>query len=135
MDPGHGRIAVARPAQPQRLAPERALLLSQLVDLRLLRLAPALLDAHVSRRPARLAALVHELGARLLERRDCLQREFRVGCNFDRGARDDHGAQGLVGFEVFFLQLLGDGDQVGFEVFGVLDQGGGVDEGRERSCC
>lgn len=55
----------------------------------------------------------------LLEGGDGVERELGVGGEEGGGARDHHGAQGLVGFEVGLCEGVGDGEDVGLEVFGV----------------
>lgn len=129
--PRHGRLAEPRPSQPHRLTPQLALLTLQPLDLPLLLLPAALLEAEVPRRPPLLAALVHKLGRVLLERGDGVEGELGVGGEGDGGAGNDHGAEGFVGFEVVFLEGVGYREEVRLEVFGRGDQVGGVDDGGE----
>ncbi len=55
------------------------------------------------------------------ERRDSVEGEFIVGSDLYGGAWDDHWGEGFVGAEEIFGDGAGDGDEMGFEVFGVLD--------------
>lgn len=66
----------------------------------------------------------------LFERRDGVEGEFLVGGHLHGGAGDDHGREGFVSAEEVFGDGAGDGDEVGFEVIGVLDEErGGHDVG------
>lgn len=51
------------------------------------------------------------------ERCDGIQGELAIGLNLLGGARHDHGGDGLITFEEFFNDLVGDRDEVSFEVF------------------
>jgi hypothetical protein len=77
---------------------------------------------------------VHKVVGVLLERRDRKEVEFVVGGELVGGARDDHGGELFVGFEKVLDGEVGDGDEVGVEVFGVADQGRGADDVDEGFC-
>jgi hypothetical protein len=77
---------------------------------------------------------VHKVVGVLLEGRDGKKVEFVVGGELVGGARDNHGGQLFVGFEEVFDGEVGDGDEVGVEVFRVADQDGGADDVDEGFC-
>lgn len=131
--PGHDGVAVARPAQPQRLAPHLPLLLLQLAQLLLLGLLAALVELPLARRPPALAALVQEFGAVLLEHRHGVQVELVVFGQQAGAARDDHGRQALVRVQEVLMLLCGYGNKVLRQVLrGVgLQQPLRVDDGGE----
>lgn len=131
VDPDHHALAPPGPCQPQRLAPDLALVATRPLDLLALLLLAALDVLVVARRPFHLAALVLEVGAVLLERRDGEQRELVVLGDLDRRAGHHHGRQRLVALEEIALGVVGHRDEVRLEVFGVLDEELGVDDRRE----
>jgi hypothetical protein len=69
---------------------------------------------------------VHEVVGVLFERGHSEEVEFVVGSELVGGARHDHGRQLLVALVELLDGQVGDGDEVGVEVFGVADDGGGV---------
>lgn len=64
---------------------------------------------------------------------DPIQGEFVIGVNGLCGAWHDHGGDGLVAFEEVFHDLVGNCDEMRLEVFGILNEEGGVDDGGEGS--
>jgi hypothetical protein len=80
----------------------------------------------LARRPPLFSALVQELCGVLFEGDDGDEGEFVVRGDLVRGAGDDHGGKGFVGFVEFFDDDVGDGDEVRVEVFRVLDKGFGI---------
>lgn len=133
VQPTHDRITVPRPPQSQRLTPQPPLLLLQLPQLLFLRLAPAICELHLPRRPPLLSTLVHKLGAVLLEARHGVELELIVLRQQLRGAGDDHGTYLLVALEEVLGERGGDGDEVLLQVFGVVgfDEGVRIDDGVE----
>ena len=71
---------------------------------------------------------MYKLRTRLLERRDSVKCKFVIGIYSHSGTGHDHGAESFVCFEEVFRDGVGDGDEVRFQVFGVLDYEGGVDD-------
>lgn len=132
MDPDHDGLAPPSPSQPQRLPPQSLRVAADALDLPLLLLAPAFDVLVLARYPLVLAALVDKLQAMLLERRHGVQRELVIGGDEGRRPGHDHGRDGLVGLQELLDLLCGDGDEVGFDVLGVLDEDGGVDDGCQR---
>lgn len=61
------------------------------------------------------------------ESRNGVKGEFVVSRDLNGRAWDDHRSEGFVAAEEILGDLFGDGDQVGFEVVGVLDYEGGRD--------
>ncbi len=64
---------------------------------------------------------MHEILAVLLERRHCIQTIFIILRDEGSGTRNDHGAERFITAREFFGGGVEDGDEVGFEVVGVLD--------------
>ncbi|KAJ6259522.1 LOW QUALITY PROTEIN: hypothetical protein Dda_5159 [Drechslerella dactyloides] len=81
---------------------------------------------------AQLAGLVGEFGGVLFEDDDAEEGEFRVFGDLEDGARDDHGADGLVGCQELLLARLGHGQQGGGQVLGG-EEVGGLEDGCERA--
>lgn len=79
-----------------------------------------------------LSAPVNKLQTMLLERRHRVQRKLGIRSHEIRGSGNNHGRYGFVRFEELLDQLGGYGDEVGFYVFGILDEDSGVDYGCER---
>ncbi len=75
-------------------------------------------------------ALMYEVLTMLLEGRDGVKCELIIGIYHLRGSRDNHLGQSFVSLEEVFCEWFGYGYEVGFEVFGVLDH-----EGRIDDCC
>jgi len=126
MYPNHSTLTITRATQPQRLAPQLLLILRELTRLFCLLLLAAFLVLVIARRPPLFSALVQKLCGVLFEGDDSDEGEFVVGGDLVCGAGDDHGGEGFVGLVEFFDDSVGDGDEVGVEVFRVLDEGFGV---------
>lgn len=75
---------------------------------------------------------MHEFLAVLLECGDCVETKLIVLRDKGSGARDDHGTDGFVAAGEFFGGGVGNGDEVGFEVVGCLDDELGGNDGDER---
>ena len=127
MNPDHNSFTPSRSTESQRLTPHLTFITTNALNLLALLLLPTFDVLEVARDPLLLTALMHEFGAVLLERCHSVQRELAVGSDQLRGPRDHHWRDGLVGLEEVFYYLGGHGDEVGFDVFGVLDDGFRVD--------
>lgn len=78
MDPGHDSLAPSRARDAQSFAADFALLICDLIQLPLLLFLAALDVLVLAWRPLLLSALLQELGAVLLERRDGEENELFV---------------------------------------------------------
>lgn len=121
MDPDHSSFTPPRLRQPQRITPQLPLFLLQPPHLPRLLFLPAFLIFILPRRPSLFPSFVHELRGMLLEHYESEKGEFVIGGYLGGGARNDHWRHGFVGFVEVFDGGVGDGDQEGVEVFGVLD--------------
>jgi len=73
---------------------------------------------------------VHKLRAILLEGSNGVEGEFIVGGDLLRGAWDNPRGDGFIGFGKVFNEGVGNGEEVGLEVFGVIgDYDRGWDDG------
>lgn len=128
MDPDHHGFTPRRPSQPERLPPELALVTAHPLELLPFLLLASLDVLEVARNPLVLTALVHKLQAVLLERRDGVQCEIVVRSNQRRRPRHHHRRHGLVDLQELLDLLGGHSDKVRLDVFGVADEGAGVDD-------
>ena len=71
---------------------------------------------------------MHELDAVLLERSNSIQRKLAIGGNQLRGPGNNHRRDRFVALKEVFDKLRGHSDEVGLDVFGVLDDGFRVDD-------
>jgi SRSO17 transposase len=134
MNPDHDSLTPSSTTKSQRLTPKLTLITTDTLDLLSLLLLPTLNILKVARNPLLLTTLMHKFSAVLLEYSNSIQRELAIGRNELRRARDDHWRDSLVGLEEVFNKLRGHSDQVGLDVFGVLDNGFRVDDGGEGLC-
>jgi hypothetical protein len=131
VDPDHGALAVPCPTQSQCFAPQLLLVFRQLIRLLGLFLLAALLVLVLSRCPPLFSALVYELVRSLLERGDGEKGKLVVFGQFARWAWYYHGRHLFICLVEVLHSDLGDGDEVGVEVLGVLDERWGLDDGDE----
>lgn len=129
MNPHHNSLAPRCPTQSQRLTPKHAFVTAHALDLLALLFLSAFHVFEVAGNPLLFAALVHKLRAVLAECRDAVQGEFVVfsyqGCR----AGNNHGGYSFVSLKEFFHLLRWNGNEVRFDVLGVLNEAAGVDNG------
>lgn len=123
MNPNHDSLTPSRTTKSQSLTPHFALIPSNTLNLLALLLFPTLDILEVARNPLLLTTLVHELHAVLLECRHGIQSKLAIGGNQLRRTRDDHRRDGFVSLQELFNQLRGHGDEMGFDILGVLNDG------------
>lgn len=129
MNPHHNSLAPRCPTQSQCLTPELAFVTAHALDLLALLFLSAFHVFEVAGNPFLFAALVHKLRAVLAECRDAVQGEFVVLSHQGCGPGNNHRRYGFVSLKEFFHLLRWNGNEVCFDVLGVLNEAAGVDNG------
>jgi hypothetical protein len=132
MNPDHDSLAPSSATKSQRLTPQLTFISTNTLDLLALLLLSTLDILKVARNPLLFTALMHEFDAVLLERGNSIQRKLAIGRNQLRRARNNHRCDRFVALKEVFNKLRGHSDEVGLDVFGILDDGFRIDDRGER---
>merc|ERR1712093_709768 len=122
MNPYHNSFTPTRSSKSECLPPNFTLVLAHFLNLLALLLLSPLDIFVVSGCPFHLSALMLELCTMLLECCDCKENEFIILGNFVSRPGDDHWRQSLVALQEVFLGIVWDNNEVGFDVFGLVNK-------------